>query len=64
MKEVFVPSDSFSSPRQEVPFMQVEIGELESPYVDLPPSSLTPHIHNSNISLDYEFDFSSDDFSP
>jgi len=63
MKEIYVPSESSSSSHQPTPFMQGEVGEFESPSVDLPPSSPNRHIQNINEILDYLFDVSSDDLS-
>lgn len=37
--------------------MQVEVGELESLSINLPPSSLTPHIKNLNVTFDCGYDF-------
>lgn len=64
MDEFVVPSDSLPAFNQTTLILQVEVGELENSSINLPPSSATPHTHNSSISFDYEFDVFDEVLSP
>ena len=63
MDKVVVSSDS-PSPSNQTTSFPVEVGELETSYTDLPPSSPIAHTRNSITCLDCEYDVCNEVLSP